>query len=217
MSFAYMRVLESAPKRYELGMSILTLGQLQRVRDEIAARLHSGDQVLDLGCGTGALAVQLALGGCQVRGVDISPAMLSEAKRRVREAGLEDEVWLKELGAVGLDAAFGDGSLDAVVSTLVFSELADEEITYALAECWRVLRPGGQLLIADEILPDSWLGRASTFLLRLPLAVIAFLLTQDTTHRVAGLRERIEGAGFRIASITDYLAGTLQLVVAVKE
>ena len=217
MSYVYMKVLESAPQRYELGMSVLTLGRLQRVRDEIAARLHPGDQVLDLGCGTGALAVQLALDDCQVKGVDISPAMLSEARRRVREAGLDDEVSLKEVGAVGLDAAFEDNSLDAVVSTFVFSELLDEEIAYALAECLRILRPGGQLLIADEVLPDSALGRVGTFLLRLPFAVIAFVLTQNTTHRVAELRERIEQAGFQIVSITDYLAGTLQLFVAVKE
>jgi demethylmenaquinone methyltransferase/2-methoxy-6-polyprenyl-1,4-benzoquinol methylase len=118
---------------------------------------------------------------------------------------------------VDLDTAFPDASFDAVVSTLVFSELSDDEIEYALAETERILRPGGQLLIADEVLPDSLPGRVATFLFRLPFALLAYVLTQTTTHRVAGLRERIERAGFQVLEIKRYLAGTLRLVITRKK
>lgn len=217
MSYVYMKALESAPERYERGMRLLTLGRLERVRNKIAARLSPGERVLDLGCGTGALAVQLAQQGCQITGVDISPPMLSQAARRVRQASLEEQVRLLELGAVELDTAFEDGTFDAVVSTLVFSELSRDEIAYTVAECWRILRPGGQLLVADEVLPESTLGRIGAFLLRLPFAVLAYILTQNTTHQVAGLRAQIEQAGFRIVDEEDYLAGTLRLFAAKKE
>lgn len=216
MSYVYMKVLESAPERYDRGMRLLTLGRLERVRNDIAARLLPGTRVLDLGCGTGVLTVQLAQKGCQVTGVDISPSMLAQAARRVRQGSLQEEVVLRELGVVDLDTAFEDGSFDAVVSTLVFSELSDGEIAYSLAECRRVLRPEGQLLIADEIVPDSVLGRAATFLFRLPFALAAFVLTQNTTRRVAGLGERVQEAGFRILDVACYLARTLQLFVAEK-
>jgi demethylmenaquinone methyltransferase/2-methoxy-6-polyprenyl-1,4-benzoquinol methylase len=198
-------------------MRLLTLGRLDQVHGDIAARVEPGERVLDLGCGTGALAVLLARRGAEVSGIDISPPMLSQAARRVREEGLEDRVALRELGAVDLDTAFPDASFDVVASTLVFSELSADEIEYTLAECRRILRPGGQLLIADEVLPDSWWGRIATWLVRLPFALLAFLLTQNTTHRVAGLGERIEDAGFEILDIGYYLAGTLQLFVAEKE
>jgi ubiquinone/menaquinone biosynthesis C-methylase UbiE len=216
MSYVYMKVLESAPERYDRGMRLLTLGRLGRVHRDIAARVGPGDRALDLGCGTGALAVLLARRGAEVTAIDISPAMLRQAARRVREEGLEDRVALRELGAVDLDTAFPDASFDVVTSTLVFSELSADERAYTLAECRRILRPGGRLLIADEVLPDAWWGRAATWLVRLPFALLAFLLTQNTTHRVAGLEERIEGAGFEILDIGDYLAGTLQLFVAEK-
>jgi ubiquinone/menaquinone biosynthesis C-methylase UbiE len=216
MSYVYMKVLESAPERYERGMRVLTLGRIERVRAAIAARLRSGSRVLDLGCGTGALAVQLARKGCQVTGVDISPAMLAQAAQRVRQAGLEEQITLRQLAAVNLDTAFDDGSFDVVVSTLVFSELSDDEIAYTLAECWRVLRSRGKLLIADEVLPGSVLGRLATFLFRLPFLLVAFVLTQNTTHRVAGLGKRVEEAGFRILEVGSYLAGTLQLFAAEK-
>jgi ubiquinone/menaquinone biosynthesis C-methylase UbiE len=217
MSYVYMRVLESAPQRYERGMSILTLGRLERVWDEIAQRLTPGDRVLDLGCGTGALAVRLARQGCEVTGVDLSAPMLDQAVENVRQASLTQRVTLKELGAVELNTAFGDSSFDAIVSTLVFSELSEDEIAYTLAECWRILRRGGQLLVADEVRPNSMLGRIGAFFLRLPFSVVAFLLTQNTTHQVAGLREQIEGAGFRTLDTVEYLVGTLKLLVAQKE
>jgi ubiquinone/menaquinone biosynthesis C-methylase UbiE len=216
MSYVYMKVLESAPERYDRGMRILTLGRWEQVHLDIAARLGPGDRVLDLGCGTGALAALLAHRGVQVTAVDISPPMLSAAARRLREEDLADRVALQDLGAVELDAAFEEASFDAVVSTLVFSELGEDEIEYTLVSCHRILRPGGHLLVADEVQPNSALGRVATFILRLPFAVLAFLLTQTTTRQVHGLRERIERAGFRMLDVKHYLAGTLQLFVAEK-
>jgi ubiquinone/menaquinone biosynthesis C-methylase UbiE len=216
VSYVYMKVLESAPQRYDRGMQLLTLGRLDRVYHDIASLLKPDDRVLDLGCGSGMLAALLAQAGVRVVGVDISPPMLGVAARRIREEGVEKQVTLRELGAVDLDTVFADGSFDAVASTLVFSELSDEEVEYTLAECRRILNKGGRLFVADEMLPDSTWSRVVTFLLRLPFAALAFLLTQNTTHRVAGLGERIERAGFRIVESKAYLAGTLKLFVAEK-
>jgi demethylmenaquinone methyltransferase/2-methoxy-6-polyprenyl-1,4-benzoquinol methylase len=216
MSYVYMKVLESAPDRYDRGMRILTLGRLERVHRDIAARLEPGDQVLDVGCGTGALATMLARKGVQVTGLDVSPAMLSQARERIRAEGLASRVTLLELGAVDLDREYPTSSFDAVTSTLVFSELSDDEIDYVLAECRRILRPGGRLLLADEVMPGSAPGRLATFLVRLPFVLLAFVLTQNTTHRVAGLDERIRRAGLILREDVRYLAGTLQLYIAEK-
>lgn len=214
MSYVYMKALESAPERYDRGMRLITLGRLERAYGDIGAYLKAGMKVLDLGCGTGALAAQLARQGCLVVGVDISAPMLTQAAGRLHVEGLEHGVELRELGVTDLDTAFPDCCFDAVASTLVFSELSDDEIAYTLRECQRILRPGGQLLVADEVLPDSPLGKVATFLFRLPFLVLAFVLTQNTTHRVAGLDEKIETAGFRILDVRRYLAGTLRLYIA---
>lgn len=216
MSYVYMKVLESAPERYDRGMRLLTLGRLERVHQDIGARLNEGDLVLDLGCGTGALVTALAQKGVCVTGIDISAPMLGLAAQRIRKEGLDGRVELREMGAVDLDTAFPDGCFDAVVSTLVFSELSDDEIAYTLTECHRILRERGRLLVADEVMPDAALGRVVTFLFRLPFVVTAFVLTQNTTHRVALLDRRIERAGFRILDTRRYLAGTLRLFVAEK-
>jgi hypothetical protein len=71
-------------------------------------------------------------------------------------------------------------------------------------------------MIADEVMPGSTLGKIETFLLRLPFVILAFVLTQNTTRRVAHLETRISGAGFRIVDTVRYLLGTMELVVAQK-
>lgn len=213
MSYVYMKVLESAPERYDRGMRVLTLGRLEQVQADIAARVAPGARVLDIGCGTGALALMLARKGCQVTGIDVSAPMLSQADRRRDESGMSENVTLMELGAVDLDTAFDDASFDAVVSTLIFSELSRDEIAYTLTECHRILRRGGSLLVADEVLPDSFTRKVFSFFLRLPFAVLAYVLTQTTTQRVAGLDNAIEEAGFRILDTRGYLAEMLQLFI----
>jgi demethylmenaquinone methyltransferase/2-methoxy-6-polyprenyl-1,4-benzoquinol methylase len=216
MSYVYMKVLESAPERYDRGMSLLTLGRLARVQADIAAELRSGERVLDIGCGTGALAVSLAEKGCVVTGIDSSPAMLAQAAAKLQRGHGEPPVTWLEMGAVDLDTAFAAESFDAVVSTLVFSELSDDEREYTLAECWRLLAPGGRLLIADEVLPASVPGRVATWLLRLPMVVVTFVLTQNTTRRVTSLGAGINRAGFRLVGERRYLWGTLRLYEAEK-
>lgn len=216
MSYVYMKALESAPQRYERGMRLLTLGRLERVRRRIAARMAVGHRVLDIGCGTGALAAMLAEKGVRVTGIDTSPPMLHQAARCVRGEGVADRVELKELGAVGLDTAFPGEAFDAVIGVLVFSELSDEDIEYTLAGCWRILRPGGELLVADEMRPDSLLAQIGSSVLRLPFVIAAYVATLSTTRPVAGLERRIVRAGFQMLETEDYLLGSMRLLIAGK-
>ena len=81
MSFVYMKILESRPERYDIGMGLLTLGALTKIKQQIAQHTHPGNQVLDLGCGTGTLAQMCIDRGAVVTGVDANSGMLAVAKR----------------------------------------------------------------------------------------------------------------------------------------
>ncbi|MFQ5689145.1 MAG: corrinoid protein-associated methyltransferase CpaM [Gemmatimonadota bacterium] len=193
-TYVLMRILESAPRRYDRGIRVLTLGRIGAAYDRLASRIRAGDRVLDLGCGTGALALRAAARGARVKAVDVSPEMLEIAGRRVREAGLEDRVELRERGVAELDSE-PDGAYDAVTCGLVLSELSEDEIRFTLREVRRLLKPGGLLLLADELRPASVPLRILHALLKAPLAALAYALTQQTTHAVGGLRGRLEQAG----------------------
>jgi ubiquinone/menaquinone biosynthesis C-methylase UbiE len=198
-TYVLMRILESAPRRYELGIRLLTLGRLDQAYDRLASHIERDQQVLDLGCGTGALALRAAHRGARVKGIDINAQMLGIAGQRVREAGLTETVELVEMGVAELDGEEAH-HYDAVMSGLCFSELSEDEVTYTLQEVARILRPGGLLLIADEIKPRGLLKRLIHSLIRVPLAGLTYFITQQTTHPISNLSERLTDAGLLIVS-----------------
>lgn len=105
--------------------------------------LPEGAAVLDVGCGAGAEAVFLAGQGFRAIGVDISPEALSIARERAAEAGVDVD-W--RLGtAVSLPVA--DGEVDLASDRGCFHHVGRDERQRFADEIYRVLRPGGSLLL----------------------------------------------------------------------
>jgi ubiquinone/menaquinone biosynthesis C-methylase UbiE len=121
-----------------------TVMKKARQRSVDLLSLQPGDYLLIPGIGTG-LDLAYISAGVQVTGTDISPAMLSEAKRKSYE-GLK----LMEMDAQTLQ--FPDSSFDAVLLNLILSVVPDGK--KCLQEAWRVLRPSGRIAIFDKFLPD---------------------------------------------------------------
>lgn len=102
-------------------------------------------EVIDLGCGTGFLALELAQRGHRVTGVDFAPAMIAAARRKAAERGLA--VRFEEADAEAL--AFAPAAFDLAVSRHLLWTLPHPEA--AIAEWVRVLRRGGRLAVIDGI------------------------------------------------------------------
>jgi demethylmenaquinone methyltransferase/2-methoxy-6-polyprenyl-1,4-benzoquinol methylase len=197
-SYVYMKILESQPERYDRGIALLSLGGADRCKKKLVREnVQPGFKVLEIGCGTGTMAILAAQGGAEVLGFDVSDAMLEVARRKIDASGMSGRIQLEETGVSGMDQ-LADGSFDLVMSTLVFSELSHGEKAYALRHAYRVLRPGGRLAIADEARPDTLAKRLAHGAIRIPLLIATFLLTQTTTRAVDGLSELVLEARFRI-------------------
>lgn len=146
---------------YDLVIGLLTAGQERRFRRRIAdlARLHPGEAVLDVGCGTGTLAMLAkeqvgALG--HVAGIDPSGQMIARARRKAERAGLSMTF---QVGMIE-QLAFPDQSFDVVLSTFMMHHLPDDLKQQGLAEVARVLKPGGRLLVIDLTGPAGpWKSR----------------------------------------------------------
>ena len=125
-------------------------GQIGQLRRKVvdATGIGAGRRLLDVGCGTGTLAILAArLGGpdARVSGIDPAPRQIARARARARRAGLDID--FRE--GVIEDLPFADASVDAVTSTLMMHHLPDELQAKGLAEIERVLKPGGRVVIAD--------------------------------------------------------------------
>jgi ubiquinone/menaquinone biosynthesis C-methylase UbiE len=153
-------------------------------------QLQPGHRVLDLGCGTGTLAIRIkkVQPEASVVGLDADPEILALARRKVQESGVSVDLQ----HGLAHQAPFAPASFDRIVSSLVFHHLTTEEKRSALAGAKELLGPGGEIHIAD------W-GKAQNPLMRVAYLTVQLLDGFETTgDNVAGrLPTLLEEAGFR--------------------
>ena len=169
-------------------------------------------RILDLGCGTGAMALAIARACPSARliGVDGDPEVLERARAKALAEGAQLE--LHEALADRLPLP--DAHVDCVVSTLVFHHLAPATKRAALAEARRVLVPGGRLLICD-------VGRASDPVMRAVFFAVQLLDGFATTraHARGELPRIVSEAGFSDVTVFGRFrtgGGTLELIEGVR-
>jgi len=176
------------------------------------SNIESGQRVLDLACGTGTLAIWIkkAVGGVEMIGVDGDPAILRLATRKAEWAALEVQFDT----AMSFALPYPEAKIDRVVSSLFFHHLSWDDKRLTVREIYRVLRPGGELHVAD------W-GKASNIFMR---ALFVFVQVLDgfsnTQDNVSGkLVQLFQEEGFvDVAERTTFntIFGTMALYSAVK-
>ena len=163
------------------------------------ADIKAGEPLLDLGCGTATLTIMLKgiHPEAQVVGLDGDEKALSIAKRKIAKNGLGIE--FKK--GLSFDLDFTDQSFDVVVSSLLFHHLNREDKLRTLREVFRILKPAGELHIAD------W-GRPQNFLMRGAFLVVQLLDGFETTgDSVQGkLLGYMEQTGFKEVKETKRFA-----------
>ena len=181
------------------------------------ARLRSTDRVLDVGAGTGLLALAAAPRAASVHALDLSPAMCSHLAGKLHQSGISNA---RVLLGNATDIPLADGAVDVVISNYCFHHLRDGEKGRALAQVMRVLRPGGRLVFADMMFRIAGASRRDLALsarfaremirhgpagvVRLLKNVIRVLLGRgDQPAGVDWWRETLLRAGFVDVSVTS--------------
>lgn len=135
---------------YDLLVWLITRGRERQFRDELLAlaRVQPGEAVLDVGCGTGSLAIaakrHVGAGGT-VDAIDASHAMIARAKRKARRRGTD----ARFQQALAEALPFPDAQFDVVLSTVMLHHLSRTARQQCVAEIRRVLKPGGRVLAVD--------------------------------------------------------------------
>ena len=155
----------------------------------IKARLQPGDTILEVGCGTGSVAIELAAHTKHVHALDLSEEMIRIARRKATAAGVTNVTF--HVGTVDDLSRFEPDTFDMVCAMNLLHLVEDR--ARVLAQCFELLRPGGCLVESTVVLGESWVPY------RLVLGVMklvgrappVWILDADELYR------DIEAAGFR--------------------
>jgi ubiquinone/menaquinone biosynthesis C-methylase UbiE len=136
--------------RYDLLIWLVSLGRERTFREKTLnlAGLKPGESVLDVGCGTGTLAIaakpRVGPAG-RVYGIDASSEMIARARKKAKKAGVE----VTFENAVAEKIPFPDQTFDAVLTTVMLHHLGRKARQQCVFEMSRVLKPGGRVLAVD--------------------------------------------------------------------
>jgi ubiquinone/menaquinone biosynthesis C-methylase UbiE len=148
------RLIRWAPY-YDFAVNITTLGQARRLRKMTVDQtlIKPGDTVLDVGCGTGevTLLAKVRAKNGNVYGIDPAPEMIAVARKKAARKGLDIDFRVGVIESL----PFPDASLDVVTSSLMMHHLPENLQVRGVAEIYRILKPGGRLLIADFMRPTG--------------------------------------------------------------
>jgi ubiquinone/menaquinone biosynthesis C-methylase UbiE len=185
---------------YDRGMAPLERLWLQKMRARLLPLARG--KVLEIGVGTGANLPFYIPSVC-LTAIDESPEMLSVAAQRV--ASLDRRAGLLQADAEHL--AFPSDHYDTVVGSLVLCSVVDQR--RALGELWRVLRPGGKLLLIEHMRPS-----ARPFALLADLVNVPWYAFNGRCHLNRETEDMVSQVGFQLEQVETRLGGLLRLLVA---
>ena len=217
------RLFHTIAGRYDLITRLLSFGLDQRwkVRLVEAIGVGPGTRALDLACGTGDIAISMAMKGATVTGLDITPSMLTLAKAKPGGAGVR---WVAgDMTAVPLASQ----SISVITTGYGLRNVPD--LPRALAEAHRVLCHDGRLASLDFNRPESRVVRA-VYLTYLSVvgAALGWILHRDSeTYRYIpasikrypganGVARMMERAGFDDVKVLPVLGGLMAIHLAAK-
>ncbi len=177
------------------------------VRD---ASLKPGMRILDIGCGTGSFLIlaNKAVAALEAIGIDGDPQVLDIARKKSLAAGVGPQY----VNGLSFDTRLASESFDRIFSTLMFHHLTLENKRKTASECYRLMKPGGELHICDWGQPHDFVMRAMYLGIQL---LDGFETTRD--NAITGLVPFLQEAGFDDAKETHRertIFGTLSMYKA---
>jgi ubiquinone/menaquinone biosynthesis C-methylase UbiE len=214
LMYGWMVFVEHAPERYDWAVKVMTAGRLDRIKDQIAEMIEPGQQVLDIGCGTGTLAVRCMRRGARVTGLDSAAFMLEQAQKHAAKEGLSESLTVVKDSVTQIHKHFPEASFDVVTATMSLGEFPREYLLYILGDCRHVLRPGGRLIVADETWPTHAVARMAYRVVMTLFWVPQFLLLRRAFFPIRHLEGVLQDGGFHIERSERWRGSSFRLVVA---
>lgn len=216
LMYGWMVWVEHAPQRYDWAVKLMTFGRIDQIKDQIAEKVSEGDVVLDMGCGTGTLALRCLRKGARVHGLDAAEYMIEQSAKNAEAEGMRERLSLYHDSITQTARHFHDEQFDVVTATMVLGEFPQEYLEYIFQEARRSLKPGGKLMIADECWPKNPIIR---FFYRMSMVIFwipQFLFLRRPLFPIRDLDKIVSEANFEVVESRSYKGTSFRLVTGVK-
>src|SRR5262249_48554430 len=160
-------------------------------------------QVLEIAIGTG-LNLPFYPADVEITGIELSPAMLEIASQRAHSLGRQVDLVVGDAQAL----PFPDQRFDTVVCTISLCSIPDER--QAIAEVWRVLRPGGRFVALEHVRSPNTIIHGFERLLD------SWAVRTQADHLLREPVETVQAAGFRVDYLKRFKLGIVERLIASK-
>ena len=171
----------------------------RRTIEAILEEVDSSSKVLEVGCGTGIIAMAVAPEVKEITGVDISPKMIAQAQKKIRKSSLDNITFQVE---DGYHLSFADSTFDVVLLTNLLHIVADPAAI--LKEAHRLLNPGGLLVTVTDCLAERVPLKIRLNLMELRLLKLLGRVKFIRFFRKSDLKALLNDHGFNIEKEAEF-------------
>ena len=131
--------------------------------------------------------------------------MLEIAKKNVEQSDIDSkDINLVNESVTQLGRIFKENSFDYIVSTVALGEFPKEYLSFIFKECLKILKPGGCLIVADEVWPKRIWRRFLHSIVMISVWIPQFLILRRVCYPIKNLENIIEEAGYKISKTKTY-------------
>lgn len=204
---------------YDSLFNIVSLGKIPKIKKWILEKINAGDQILEIGCGSGWLACQCAMKGAIVTAIDTSNKMLDLAKKRAKKKLVYGNIqFIKMDFLYQFNPKMIKTTFDKIIFCFFLDIFPDNlKVFQLIKNAQYLLKDNGQLIIADELEIENPVAQKVVTFIRFPVFKFLELSTDAAYPKMHNYNSLLKKSGFEEIKTKKSLFGYLGLLTATQK